>query len=273
LSFAFRAWSKSPTFSCAIYTVRTPLPLAMSVTHALPPTAIELLTLRNLTMPVSRDVVFHDLQSLTLDEVSGEDSSLPSTALPSLRALRLSGVQRELFALCNSRSTTASLPYGQLDMIQVDIGDFRRFPRTLRDRGALVLLTVRLDEVSELSKPRFAKFEHIQVPASFFSRNGHIGVRQLCDFVGRSCHLQSLCLPTIFSPQSRVPLRSPNFVAARDELLAMCEGQSVDVIWRPYAEMAEDDLGVSKEFWEYAKEVKRKKEEEVEKVAMMGGVA
>ncbi|GAA5976289.1 hypothetical protein JCM11641_001106 [Rhodosporidiobolus odoratus] len=72
-------------------------------------------------------------------------------------------------------------------------------------------------------------------------------------------HLKSLSLPAILHPLSPI---DPALVADRDTLLAICEGRGIHIIWRLNSKTPEDDIGLSTEFWEYAKELRRKKEGE-----------
>jgi hypothetical protein len=54
-------------------------------------------------------------------------------------------------------------------------------------------------------------------------------------------------------------------------LLRVCEDKKVDIIWRYEAKTAADDVGVSKDFWEYAKELKKKKQLEAAAEVNSGG--
>jgi hypothetical protein len=70
-------------------------------------------------------------------------------------------------------------------------------------------------------------------------------------------HIRSLSLPSFLSPSS--PL-SPALAGVRGDLLSVCRARNIDIVWRYNSKRAEDDIAVSKDFWEYAKELKRKKE-------------
>jgi hypothetical protein len=58
---------------------------------------------------------------------------------------------------------------------------------------------------------------------------------------------------------------------ARDALLRTCAAKGVTVLWRLNSKAREDDFGISKEFWDYAKELKRKKQLEAAEEGSSGG--
>jgi hypothetical protein len=70
-------------------------------------------------------------------------------------------------------------------------------------------------------------------------------------------HLKSLSLP-IQIHRDTSPATFADLAPPRDKLLEVCEANGVRVIWRTSVEKG-DDVGVSKEFWQYAKELKRKR--------------
>lgn len=125
-----------------------------------------------------------------------------------------------------------------------------------------------------LSQPALADFEHYQIePVSSHNSRGYSHplsylddpcrpLRDLCDVVKRSQALKSLWLPWDFSDLNP---KISDVLHARDALLEACRAKGVEVRWRLASRETEDDRGVSREFWEYARELKRRKRVEAMK--------
>jgi hypothetical protein len=116
-------------------------------------------------------------------------------------------------------------------------------------------------QIDELAVRPEPQIQHLQYPATSHSRKDADNVFDLSFYVEDSPYLRSLCLP---SALSRSHPDRPGLDRGRDQLLEACRVRNVDIIWRPYANKPEDDFGISKEFWGYAKEVKRKNREQTE---------
>jgi hypothetical protein len=141
-------------------------------------------------------------------------------------------------------------------MIQVNLEDYAAYPLDLHSRGAAVLLSFRLDQVEHLANPVFSRFQHFHLRASPFTDDDVVAFARLILFVGQRDYIKSLSLPASLSPDYPLPL---DLSLQRDDLLAGCKLWHIDVVERPLAKKPEDNVGVSREFWEYAKEMKRKK--------------
>jgi hypothetical protein len=183
--------------------------------------------------------------------------SLPASAFPSLRAV---------YSNCSDGGAgwhllePAHLPPQQLDMLQVA----RRCPPVTGSRLYPVLLTVDLTDFYS-NTGALPLFEHFFLCTwSGRQDDADQGLLCLASFIDRSS-LASLSLPAKLLPSSTLPNSlpplSPAVATARDVLLRACEGSGVDVIWRRDCFEPEDDRGLSRDFWEYAKELRRKRAE------------
>ncbi|GAA5859697.1 hypothetical protein JCM8547_006988 [Rhodosporidiobolus lusitaniae] len=154
----------------------------------------------------------------------------------------------------------------QLDMLQVALQMYRNFPSDLPDSDVPVLLAFSLDWTGFLSIAHVSRFQHFQLDAWEDSRYKvparsqrlEKDLRQLVDAVANLEQIKSLSLPFQFHPSSSSFLR-PDQHTIRDNLLSTCTSRKVDVIWRMNSEKPVDDETVSKDFWRYAKELKRQK--------------
>lgn len=90
----------------------------------------------------------------------------------------------------------------------------------------------------------------------------------MLDFVKKSETIKSLSLPLTLSPSSTL-LRLAT--SARDEIIQLCHKRGIDLIWRPYSVSREDDIAVSRDFWAYAKGLKRRSKELETEEASIGG--
>ncbi|GAA5866654.1 hypothetical protein JCM8547_002711 [Rhodosporidiobolus lusitaniae] len=86
-----------------------------------------------------------------------------------------------------------------------------------------------------------------------------------------NAHMRSLRLSSQLHPSS--PLLKSGLVTIRDDPLGTCASRKINIIWRMNSKEPVHDIGVSKEFWAYAKELKRKKAIEAEGGAGGGGSA
>jgi hypothetical protein len=140
-----------------------------------------------------------------------------------------------------------------------------RSPPITESRLYPVLLTVDLtDFYHDTSSLRL--FQHLFLCTwSGRQDDADHGLLRLASFIDTSSGLASLSLPAKLLPSSTLPESlpplSPAVAAARDVLLRACDGSGVDVVWRRSCFEPEDDRGVSRDFWEYAKELKRKRPE------------
>jgi hypothetical protein len=195
--------------------------------------------------------VFPNLVTLTLYAVM----CLPFSreAFPSLRAVRLIGQWR------------SELPFRQLDALEVDYEDQEEFPAHLLQHSAPVLVHLKPPILSDSSAagPAFSDYEHFHVSFDVEDDGATEKLKDLEHLVEGHAALKYLCLPSTLSP-SRI--LTPTLEVARTALLDSCVAQDVTVLWCRRSSDENADLGISKEFWDYAKEIKRKKQlEEVEK--------
>jgi hypothetical protein len=103
-----------------------------------------------------------------------------------------------------------------------------------------------------------SRYEHLHLAVDDFkSFHRSIDLERLSIHIKSSKIIKSLSLPASFQNPSSLDAPPP---AARQSLLDTCIAKKVDIVWRPFAKSSEDDRGVSRDFWEYAKELKRKKQ-------------
>ncbi|GAA5859774.1 hypothetical protein JCM8547_007021 [Rhodosporidiobolus lusitaniae] len=203
---------------------------------------IEHLSLSNSTTSSFSSVVFHNLVSLTIHNVGriGHRSAylFPCAAFPSLEAVYTTSSNLS-FIHGREFIEPRGLKKGQLDMLQVHIEQNEFFPSDLLQRGTPVLLTLDLRFAIALG-----------------------GGTPLIEHVEASVTLKSLSLPSQFHPSSH--LLQTELVPFRDKIFATCASRKIDIIWRLDSKEPVDDEAVSRDFWRYAKELKRKKTGEAE---------
>ncbi|GAA5871366.1 hypothetical protein JCM8547_002647 [Rhodosporidiobolus lusitaniae] len=149
----------------------------------------------------------------------------------------------------------------QLDMMQVVIGRIEGFPADLLKRDVPVLLTFSLAWADELSTCR--RFQHFHLMAwedsDYFSSCKPTELLQkLVEIIASHTQIKSLSLPYQLHSSSSSSLH-PDQHSTRDDLLSTCASRGLDIIWRLGSKKPVDDEAVSRDFWRYAKELKRKK--------------
>lgn len=72
-------------------------------------------------------------------------------------------------------------------------------------------------------------------------------------------NLRSLSLPAALHPSFPVPLPTTEYLL-RNRVLAVCKTRGVDSVWHLYSKTERDDVCVSRDYWEYAKKSKRRKQ-------------
>lgn len=209
--------------------------------------------------------LFASLTSLTLHHVHiwAIDVDFASS-FPSLRALYTRGrfQQRE------GRVSLLECPslHPQLDMLQVHVDEHELFATDLLQQTTLpVLLTIYFDDMNRLHKlAARLNPEHLQLivppadcepdedePDEELSIDPLLATLQLA--LKKLSRLSYLSLPALFHPSISSDL------AQVEPLLSLCESRSIRIVWRLDSFTDEDDLGVSHEFWAYAKRLKAKK--------------
>ncbi|GAA5871352.1 hypothetical protein JCM8547_002643 [Rhodosporidiobolus lusitaniae] len=114
------------------------------------------------------------------------------------------------------------LKKGQLDMLQVHVEQRDIFPGDLLQRGTPVLLTIELqDTMAEHRSSTSNPLPSLAIPVRLFLTRS------------RAC------------PSSR-------------QSLSTCASRKINIIWRLNSKKPVDDEAVSRNFWRYAKELKRK---------------
>ncbi|GAA5859808.1 hypothetical protein JCM8547_007037 [Rhodosporidiobolus lusitaniae] len=222
-------------------------------------------------------IVFRNLVSLTIHEFRSNDLSdtplLPTASFPSLKAVDTTSWK------WTGRTGGLKLlePEGlesQLDMLQVHVGLVDADGGDLWQRGVPVLLTFSQLSAHKMSELRFNKFRHFQLDACQAHEMAHYSAR-LQSFtltLTTLSNIQSLSLPSHLHPSSDSFLGNA-LIELRDRILSTCASRKVDIIWRLNSKERVDDEGVSRDFWRYAKELKRKKAIEVEGGAAGSGNA
>ncbi|GAA6039713.1 hypothetical protein JCM8097_001366 [Rhodosporidiobolus ruineniae] len=159
----------------------------------------------------------------------------------------------------------ASLP--QLDMLQIRV-DFAGPPPGLEALPCPVIVNLNLSPFHDDSLSKYTAFQHFQLDSSYFTatpvwyaqdltgakNQKSLGV--LVRFVETIPSIRSFSLPFEFHPSNRFP---PDRQQRRDTLVGALEKRHVKIIWRLYSKEEVDDGAVSREFWEYAKELKARK--------------
>ncbi|GAA5861522.1 hypothetical protein JCM8547_008059 [Rhodosporidiobolus lusitaniae] len=151
--------------------------------------------------------------------------------------------------------------FPQLDMIQVSQGLIALpIARILVSTETPILLTVHFDLVSDLTRPNLAFGKHFQLNAWVAKDTDGHHITVLTRALSRRSPITSLSLPAQLHPSLPPPSsRQPDFGPARDDLLEYCRTHDIAVQWRLDARTQYDDYAVNKNFWEFAKELKRKK--------------
>lgn len=147
--------------------------------------------------------------------------------------------------------------------------DYESFSSDIQQRGSAVLLTFEAFVSSVVQdESRFAGFEHLLAKATGNAPNRTSSdLNSLDNLLRVRAKTKSLCLPSTLAPSANL---SSDFSAARDAILDTCKTRKIDVVWRPFARAWEDDVGVSRDVWEYAKQARRKKKEETLELEMAG---
>jgi hypothetical protein len=202
---------------------------------------------------------FIHLVALTLHGGAVERSWFASTTFPSLRILYSTVVHLDPTSHRASLVQPATPSQDRLDVFQVRLGRSPGVFETLKLRPHPVLLSFDFLDGAHLYEHPFISHEHFLLiaPASSPKLPVVLFLKVLVGSLRLHEHIRSLSLPSFLSPSS--PL-SPALAAVRGDLLSVCRARNIDIVWRFKSKRAEDDVAVSKDFWEYAKELKRKKE-------------
>jgi hypothetical protein len=219
-------------------------------------------------------IVFKDLVSLTLYNSTStrntKNTLFPAASFPSLRAVYAQGSTDRRTGRRTFVEPTG-LRQGQLDFMQVHVSDKGIFPPGLHNRGAPILFSLPLSSSHTLNSPALGRFEHFLFLLDPFA-NDYSTQLSLLDLrlsVQSHTSIKSICLPSTFSPSSPA---SSGIASGRDSVLLACASRKIDVVWRLHAKKSADDVGVSRDFWEYAKALKKKKKQlEVAAVGSSGG--
>ncbi|GAA5906452.1 hypothetical protein JCM6882_004439 [Rhodosporidiobolus microsporus] len=158
-------------------------------------------------------------------------------------------------------------------MLQLRVEDHELFPIDLFKRPCPVLVTFSLADVSSLVAINESGVDHLQLhhtcPWRTADRSDPWFNLDFFDLFirRRKPVLASLSLPYSLHPSAAL---ADTTRSTRDRLLECCASRNIQVIWRLDAHEPADDLGVSREFWSYAKELKAKKRQGVEAEASRG---
>ncbi|GAA6035879.1 hypothetical protein JCM8097_005753 [Rhodosporidiobolus ruineniae] len=158
--------------------------------------------------------------------------------------------------------------FPQLDFLQFHVGLRFDLPLDLPFRQYPVLVAFDLLQVESLSMPQFSGFSHFQLDAAvagvgqrLTSLENEDLLDDLEDFIRSSPSIRSFSLPAEFHPSTPLPANAV-FIERRrrrGQLLDALEKRNVKVIWRLNSKEEADDTAVSREFWEFAKELKAEK--------------
>jgi hypothetical protein len=217
-------------------------------------------------------IVLDNLVSLTIHKVGIKRNTkkvlFPATLLPNLHAVSVRGYAYDYWTRHYTYIEPKDLPTGQLDFQQVHIDDEQVFPSDLFARSTPVLVSFRMAQAGWLSSLSLTRYEHLHLAVDDFkSLHAYIDLERLSIHIKSSTIIKSLSLPARLQNPSN--LDAP-LLAARQSLLEACAAKKVDIVWCPFANTLEDDRGVSRDFWEYAKELKRKKRNEGERASAYG---
>lgn len=243
-------------------------------------TGLHSLILSDVTVAGCPSVVFPNLISLTLRRVKASLSSngpyLPSSSLPNLKDLHLASTEWVAYRTTYGRDQAILRDYSdifpQLEVLQMPLYLRDLFPHNLPQLSVPVTITVELGEVSSLAHmPSFVKHLHLEplFPLNDPATQPAVlddGVRYLgeltCCLEERFSPLETLSLPSQLHDPNRLP---PTFVQPRNALLGLSHRRGILILWRLNPKLPADDGGVDREFWEYAKQLRRQKQlEDVE---------
>ncbi|GAA5859726.1 hypothetical protein JCM8547_007001 [Rhodosporidiobolus lusitaniae] len=231
-----------------------------------PSFGLEHLFLRETYIAGISSIVFRNLVSLTVHELRtlGRTATplLSAASFPNLKALYSTSWEW----IGQTGGPKLLEPDGldsQLDMLQVDVDVVRRVGGDLWQRNLPVLLIFSLHNAEEIADPRYNKFRHIQLNAWTYEVSYDVSCQSTFSRALTTLpDIQSLSLPAQLHPSfssSAHPRQHPS----RNDLLATCAARKIHVIWRMNSKKPVDDEAIgSKDFWRYAKELKRKKAEE-----------
>ncbi|GAA5878696.1 hypothetical protein JCM8547_002135 [Rhodosporidiobolus lusitaniae] len=159
---------------------------------------------------------------------------LTHSALPNLKALYLSGNPLPNFEDLGD----------QLDMVQLRLKDRTLYSSCLCTASFPVLVTLNLEDAEDSSLPP-------GIPAT------HLQLDSCPDLATRYFEDMSVIPIGHFHPSFRLHSRLTN---ERGDVLKECKARGIDVIWCLGSRKPEDDLEVSREFWQYAREEQRERE-------------
>jgi hypothetical protein len=227
------------------------------------PAALEHLTLTKLELTTSPPFVFSNLVTLTLNNAR---SFWSTSSFPSLRALCSTGTR-------GARYLPNRFPLGQLDLVQVDLdqndGGFPQdFSQHYEGVPVLVRITTGFASLTAGRGPRLNDCEHLDYSFNVDGVRRVLDLAELLNLVRSHLLLKSLCLPFSLSPNRPPP---SNLSLLRDDLLNECNNKGIDVVWRLNSMTPEDDACLSRDFWDYAKGLKKKKQLEAAVVGSSGG--
>jgi hypothetical protein len=225
--------------------------------------ALEHLTLTNLELTTSPPFVFSNLVTLTLNDAR---SFWSTSSFPSLRALCSIGTW-------GARYLPNRFPLGQLDLVQIDLNqNDGGFPQDFSQHyeGVPILVRITTDFASLLPGrgPQLSDCEHLDYSFNVDGVRRVQDLAKLLHLVRSHLLLKSICLPSAIAPH--LPLFA-NLSSIRDDLLNECNNKGIDVVWRLNSMTPEDDACLSRDFWEYAKGLKKKKHLEAAAVGSSGG--
>ncbi|GAA6039727.1 hypothetical protein JCM8097_001373 [Rhodosporidiobolus ruineniae] len=244
------------------------------------------------------DARAHGIKHLTLVDVVLARSDLTSISFPNLVTLTIRAsvdYPNETFpasrfpkleAVYSSASTSISgTPYSTfltfeacptLEMLQVHC-DSVMWPSRFAPLSSLIplLLSFPLNQAKQLGYGNLSSFKHFQLEAAWrdpyqYQRGPElttvehaVDLETLIQFIQSASQILSFSLPYEFHPGTPLP---PGRHLRRQKLLDALESRGVKLIWRLNSKAKEDDVAVSREFWEYAKELKAAKAQEANDV-------
>ncbi|GAA6039715.1 hypothetical protein JCM8097_001367 [Rhodosporidiobolus ruineniae] len=213
-------------------------------------------------------ISFPNLVTLTIRaSFDYPNETLPASQLPKLQAAYSSATSNISGSWYSTILTFEACP--TLEMLQVRC-DYAMWPSRFTPPSPLIplLLAFPLNQAKQLGTANLRCFKHFQLEAAWRDsrqyQRGHVlttaehvdDLETLIKFIQSASQILSFSLPYEFHPGTPLP---PGRHLRRQKLLDALESRSIKLIWRLNSKQKEDDVAVSREFWQYSKELKARK--------------
>ncbi|GAA5859750.1 hypothetical protein JCM8547_007011 [Rhodosporidiobolus lusitaniae] len=226
---------------------------------------LEHLTLAFTALASFSPLVFPNLVSLTIYNVhSGLYTVLPkspTSSLPSLKALYLCPYWTHGEFHCREWAVDLIRLGDQLDMLQLHWIQSPCIPAAMMRLEVPIGFVLDFDGGDRLVSMSLVSLKHFLLNAWIEEDDEEGHLTRLTDAIAQHEHIQSLSLPSLRHPSSSL---HTSLIPVRNRLLATCASKKVDLIWRMHATEPMDDFSVSRDFWSYAKDLKRREALEAE---------